>query len=56
MKIHYKKYLLRFIIASLDDCCSIADLTKYIIISDAIKWIAQSWSEMLLVVLGKSDL
>ena len=45
-KLHYRKLLMRFVLAKVEECTSASDVTKSLTVLHAIRWIAQAWSQV----------
>jgi hypothetical protein len=45
-KLYYRKMLMRFILAKIEECTSASDVVKSLTVLHAIRWIAQAWSQV----------
>ena len=45
-KVHYRRYLLSYILASIETCISASEVAKTITILDAIRWISKAWRDV----------
>ena len=45
-KTHYRHFLLRFILAKMDECNTASEVTKSVNLLTAIRWIARAWEEV----------
>ena len=45
-KVHYRKLLLRYVVAKIDECTVASEVTKKIYIFQAIRWIAEAWEKV----------
>ena len=45
-KVHYRKLLLRYVVAKIDECTVASEVTKKINILQAIRWIAEAWEKV----------
>ena len=52
-KAHYRKLLMQFVLARIEECSSATEVTKSISILQAIRWVAQAWSHVSLEVIQK---
>ena len=52
-KVHYRRLLLRFVLASIDSCSSASEVAGSINILTAIRWILQAWKEVQPLTISK---
>ena len=45
-KVHYRRFLLRYILASIETCTSASKVAGTITILNAIRWISKAWKEI----------
>ena len=45
-KVHYRRFLLRYILASIETCTSASEVAGTITILNAIRWISKAWKEV----------
>lgn len=45
-KLYYRKLLMRFILAKIEECTTASDVVKSLTVLHAIRWIAQAWSQV----------
>ena len=45
-KVHYRKLLLHYVVAKIDECTVASEVTKKINILQAIRWIAEAWEKV----------
>ena len=45
-KLHYKKFLMTFVLSKIDECSSASDVTKSVTVLHAIPWVAQAWQNV----------
>jgi hypothetical protein len=42
-KVHYRHFLLRFVLAKIEECTTVTDVAKSVDLLMAIRWVARSW-------------
>ena len=42
-KVHYRKLLLQYVLAKINECATASDVVKSINVLAAIRWVAQAW-------------
>ena len=45
-KVHYRKFLMRFVLSNIDTCASASEVVKSATILHAVKWVAEAWKNM----------
>jgi len=45
-KVHYKKLLLHYVVAKIDECSKASEVTKKITVLQAIRWIGEAWKKV----------
>ena len=56
-KLHYRKLLMRFVLAKIDQCSTASEVVKSLNILHAIRWIAHAWGEIgMLVIFRKAGI
>ena len=45
-KVHYRRFLLRYVLSKIDECESASEVASEVSILVAIRWIAQAWKEV----------
>ena len=45
-KVHYRKYLLRYVLSKIEECNSAAEVANSVDVLSAIRWISQAWSDV----------
>ena len=45
-KVHYRQFLMHYVLAKIEECSSATEVTKSLTILNAIRWVAESWSRV----------
>ena len=45
-KVHYRKFLMRFILSKIDTCSSATEVVKSVTILHAVRWVAEAWKNV----------
>ena len=45
-KVHYRKFLMRFVLSKIDTCASASEVVKSVTILHAVRWVAEAWKNV----------